>query len=299
MIWKIIIGAIVVIALGYYILFNYNYVKPGKLDFTLGDIDNLAGSDDKLPVKVEIISVGRADVPGPFVASSPRKKTYEFSFTTFKISYADSSYVIVDPSHNEESHYKFPYSVSYNKDNYKLIQDDLKNAKGIYFTHMHWDHVEGFSKSSYAAALKESAHFTPEQSDSKFIKESQQDVVKGSNVLEYEKHTKIAPGIVAIKTPGHTDCSQSFFVKTTSGSYFIYGDTVYIQENIDDLKGRALMVSIMSGETSQSRSDTSDAIGFIYGLQKKGVVAISSHDIETQKTQIEGSYPDVGWVKLN
>lgn len=297
MLWKIILSATVLVVLAYYVLFHYNYVKPADLGFSLGDIKELIDRDN-LPIKVEIISVGSADVPAPFVASSPRRKSYEFSFTSFKVSFADSSYIIIDPSHHEDSHYKFPYSVDYSMHNYEALQADLKGAKAIYFTHMHWDHIEGFSKSEGVEALKEKAFFTPEQGSSKLIKETESAVIKASKTLRYEEYALIAPGVVAIKTPGHTDCSQSFLVETVDGAYFIYGDTVYTQENIDDLKGRSLFASIMSGETSESRKNTSRVIGFIDSISKEGVVPVSSHDIETQKTQITGAYSANGWMRL-
>lgn len=263
----------------------------------MGDIVDLASIDSNLPIKVELISVGDAVVPGYFVASSPNKDKYNFSFTSFKITYSDGSFLIIDPAHQKKYHFNFSFSTSYNDSNYTILDNSLKDAKSIYFTHMHWDHVNGVLKNDNTALIEKS-YFSTCQTKSKFIDSTDLDLLPLTNILEYQTHALVSDGVVVFKTPGHTECSQSFYIKTVESSYVIFGDTVYNSENIEMKKGRSLLMSLLSGDSRKNRQESSLSLSQLIYFKQLGSVLLSSHDKEQQFSQTVENKPEKGWVQL-
>lgn len=296
MLKKIVFFALILLSGGYYFLTQYNYLSKQKNNISIATLRQLNKSENPefLPIKIEAISVGNAIVPRYFVASSPKKDEYIFSFTTFKVVYRGGATIIIDPAHNEASHKKFNFSTDFYPNNYQLIQQELLNTSLILFTHTHWDHIEGFSKSPNFEKIKSKARLSSEQAKSKFT---------GSNlsrveILDYKKLKRVAPGIIAIKTPGHTSDSQSFFIKTQTGEYMVYGDLAYNQENLSDNKGRSLGFSLLSGDTMSDRKDASKSISLLIDLKSHGVNLLSSHDKEDLISKIKGDSIDQGWAEI-
>jgi glyoxylase-like metal-dependent hydrolase (beta-lactamase superfamily II) len=58
--------------------------------------------------------------------------------------------------------------------------------------------------------------------------------------MDYDRYLPIAPGVVLIKSPGHSPDSQMVYIALQSGREFLHSvDTAWTMDNIIQLKGKA------------------------------------------------------------
>lgn len=68
--------------------------------------------------------------------------------------------------------------------------------------------------------------------------------VGGYTPLIYEKHHVLAPGVVLIKSPGHTPGSQMVFVQLKNGAEYLFlGDVAWKMANVDLVRERPRAVT--------------------------------------------------------
>ncbi len=125
------------------------------------------------------------------------------------------------------------------------LQKAFTNASAIYVTHEHADHLGGL----FAGALPKNVHLTPEQMASPFRSEPaviSEEAKKLITPLIYEDAIALAPGLFAIKAPGHTPGSQWFYVQQADGKEILFvGDTAWHMMNIEHVQGPPQLVSWM------------------------------------------------------
>jgi glyoxylase-like metal-dependent hydrolase (beta-lactamase superfamily II) len=127
---------------------------------------------------------------------------------------------------------------------WKRLEGAMAAASAVYVTHEHGDHMGGV----FAGALPPHARLTPEQLSSDRFKPLVIDEAakKAVQPLVYEDMTALAPGLVAIKAPGHTPGSQWFFVTRADGrELLLVGDTAWQMRNIELTQGPPQLVSLM------------------------------------------------------
>jgi glyoxylase-like metal-dependent hydrolase (beta-lactamase superfamily II) len=67
--------------------------------------------------------------------------------------------------------------------------------------------------------------------------------------LAYQKYDSVAPGMVLIKSPGHTPGSQMVYVQTADGTEFLFiGDVAWHFRNIEVQRERARLTQFTSEE---------------------------------------------------
>ncbi len=117
------------------------------------------------------------------------------------------------------------------------MQTAMREAAVIALTHEHFDHAAGIPRSPYLAEITDRIVMTREQlSNSRdldmagFPSELRQSLAP----LEYDRYHLLAPGVVLIKTGGHTPGSQMVFVQLADGrEILLVGDLAWHSDNIN------------------------------------------------------------------
>lgn len=210
--------------------------------------------------------------------------TFVSARTAFQIRYAQSS-IMIDSGMDEEVHtyYGFgrdePYFANVNQD----VQLALFEADQIIITHEHGDHVSGVIRSPFfrqiaAKTLVTEAQvntlvnnpqlpqiqLTPEQADQ-------------LRVVEYGLTFPVAPGVVLIKSPGHTPGHQMVYVKTAAErEYLFVGDIGWSMVNFSELKLRPESTRSRIGENAEALMNQMVWIREV--MDDEGVIVVPSHD---------------------
>jgi glyoxylase-like metal-dependent hydrolase (beta-lactamase superfamily II) len=219
--------------------------------------------------------------------------------TAFQVVYPDGS-VMLDSGMDEEVHryYGFgrdePYSPDVNDD----VQAALRQAQLIIITHEHGDHVAGVIRSDYRDELAPKTILTKNQVRTlsfaaqipqiKLTPEQAADYI----VVDYELILPVAPGIVLIKSPGHTPGHQMVYIQLSGGEEFLFiGDIGWSLDNITELKLRPAETAARIKEDPQALMHQMTWIKHV--MDEDEIIVVPSHD-----DRLLNQYADDGLLGL-
>ena len=293
---------IIAVLIPLFFILKYYYLDTGTIPENasyfadIEEVRKLAQADTSLlPTNINSLKVGEGDFPSWLVmAGGGGRDSYIFHFRAFQVMYPETS-IIIDPVHGPEAHKAFEFATTYSKSNFDALQQAMLRADEIICTHEHWDHIGGISQSPHYDKIKHKVILTNEQANSNFIEEAAfpEGGLKDIDLVEYEQYHVLAPGMVLIKSPGHTQGSQMIFVKLNNGQEYIFiGDVAWSMDNINKLTGHSRLASWFLGE---NRTQKFGQIRWLYNLEKEGKIKIiSAHDSEQHQKYIrEGVFSDI------
>jgi glyoxylase-like metal-dependent hydrolase (beta-lactamase superfamily II) len=221
--------------------------------FDLATARALAGSiagDKPSSIHVEHIATFRA--PGAVIRAGAPWAMVELRVFAYQLRFADRT-IILDVAMNEaqarESH-----ASAFEPAAFARLETALAAASAIYVTHEHADHMGSvFAGPTPPKQLRlTSEQIASDRSKPLVISEAAKRVL---SPLVYDDMTALAPGLVAIKAPGHTPGSQWFFVSLASGGeLLIVGDTAWHMMNIEHVQGPPRLASLMLKNDRQANA---------------------------------------------
>lgn len=130
-------------------------------------------------------------------------------------------------------------------DAYARMDVAMADATQIIVTHEHPDHIGGIVAYPEPNAIAKQLRLNKEQVESlPRYGLALPDELKGIVPIDYAGMLAIAPGIVLIRSPGHTPGSQLVYVKRADGKELLFvGDIAWTTRNIDTAKGRPRLLS--------------------------------------------------------
>lgn len=236
---------------------------------------------DELPIELREVTVAKGVFPSWFRVAGQTTRT-DFEFVTYQLMF-DDRYFIIDPAHDAAMHDEIIWKDDYYQEAYSETQKTLPGSHKIFFTHEHGDHCAGAFRTPLFDSIKDKIFLTTEQKNSFLFPYGLQSPDQADDIeaVSYERHKKLGPGVYAIKTPGHTEGSQSIFIRLQSGKeILLVGDIAYSFDNISKGIGKPLIASlIILGEQNQLVNEQ------IKGLSElsKSTPALSiipAHDID-------------------
>jgi glyoxylase-like metal-dependent hydrolase (beta-lactamase superfamily II) len=166
--------------------------------------------------------------------------------TAFQIVYPEGT-VMLDSGMDEAVHrfYGFGREEPYWPDTNAAVQAALRRAQLIIITHEHGDHVAGVLRSDHRDELAAKTILTIDQVRTLTLAPQLPEITltpaqaRDYIVVDYELILPVAPGIVLIKSPGHTPGHQMIYVQLADGQEFLFiGDIGWSLDNITELKLR-------------------------------------------------------------
>nr|WP_275974323.1 MBL fold metallo-hydrolase [Shewanella pneumatophori] len=193
----------------------------------------------ELPQGLNIIRIADTTRPASVVVKGgdPKRKI-KLERTAYQLEYTNGT-IMLDSGMDEATHLHFGKGGNFYPDSYATLQQALKKANMIVLSHYHGDHVAGVVRSPY---FDEIAHkvWTSTKTAELMINRPHKptlkiaaDKVNQFMISDFDTYQPIAPGIVAINTPGHSADSKMFYIRLQSGQEFIHSvDTGWAMENI-------------------------------------------------------------------
>ncbi len=162
-----------------------------------------------------------------------------------------NSTAIVDTALTEKQGQGGGISGKYHQDAYERMSAAMQKASLIVVTHEHLDHIGGLLAQPNLKQLLGVTKLNKEQVDNlaRYAGNYPREAFKGYAPLTYDKYLAVAPGVVLIRAAGHTPGSQLVYVKEASGAEYLFlGDVAWHLRNIEIVRERARLVTIMLGE---------------------------------------------------
>jgi glyoxylase-like metal-dependent hydrolase (beta-lactamase superfamily II) len=213
--------------------------------------------------------------------------------TAFQVLYPEGS-VMLDSGMDEEVHkyYGFGRDEPYWPDVNDEVQAALRRAQLVIITHEHGDHIAGVIRSDYRDELAPKTILTKNQVRTlSFAAQIPQirltpEQARDYLVVDYELILPVAPGIVLIKSPGHTPGHQMVYIRLFSGEEFLFiGDIGWSLDNITELKTRPAATAARIKEDPQALMHQMTWIKQV--MNEDGIIVIPSHDDRLLKKYVE------------
>jgi glyoxylase-like metal-dependent hydrolase (beta-lactamase superfamily II) len=224
--------------------------RPVEKPFT-ADLSAIRAMSAVLPGALALgingVRVAASIRPRKFVIAGGDESPVTMPRTAFQVVYPDCT-VMLDSGLDEETHNSFSPDKPepYYREQFGELTRALDTARLIVLTHHHADHVAGLVTAANFGALarkcvitKDVAHClvnTPHRPHLRLTA----DAIAKFIVLDYPKYYPVAPGVVLVRSPGHSADSQMVYVRLQSGQEILHSvDSAWVMDNIRELKGKA------------------------------------------------------------
>ncbi len=200
-----------------------------------------------LPIGVNGMRVAASIRPRKFVIEGGDETPVVMPRTAYQIVYPDCT-MMIDSGLDKATHDSFSPDKPepYFPDSFAKLQRALDQARLIVLTHFHADHVAGVVCAPNFLELARKTVITSETASCLMntphrphlrLSQSQIDAFIR---LDYPRYYPVAPGVVLIKSAGHSQDSQMVFIRLQSGKEILHSvDSAWILDNILQLKGKA------------------------------------------------------------
>lgn len=251
-----LVGLLATVAAAYYALVLHSPPPSGTFNLDLARLRVLADSipgDKAYAVRYEEVLALRF-VEAMVLAGEPWTATPMPVFS-YQLVFPDRT-IIVDTAMAKADGKPEFLGLRYDEPAYQRMNAAMAKAAMIVITHEHVDHIGGITAHPGLASLKPALRLTAEQvANRKGMAPVKlpDGALAGYEPLKYDDLYALAPGVVLVKSPGHTPGSQMVYVKLADGREILFlGDVSWRQLNVERIRERPLFMTLLLGEDRQA-----------------------------------------------
>lgn len=241
----------------WWLLVESHRTSPGSHAIDIAEVRRLADSlPGPKPEGIRVETIAHLSAPSTIVVAGSGWKTTDLPVSSYELVYPDRV-VVVDAALTAPMA-KSMSAVSFDSAAYARMSSALSRAALIVVTHEHPDHLGGLLAQPNLKQLLATARLTSEQAAELRASLTGEpfgalrlpsNLLDGYQPLSYSRYAAVAPGVVLIKSPGHTPGSQMVYVRRTDGAeLLIVGDVAWQTPGVEAAREKARLVAFIAGE---------------------------------------------------
>ena len=236
------------------------------------------------PVSINFTKIAESHRTYAAVIEGGSDEPFISARTAFQVLYPSAS-VMIDTGMDETVHsfYGFGREEPFWPEKNELVQQALRGASLIIVTHEHGDHIAGVLRSNYRDELALKTLLTKAQVETLLTNPQLPEIGLTSEdssrylIVDYDRYLPVAPGMVLIKSPGHTPGHQMVYTRLTNNEEYLFiGDIGWLLENVVGTTLRPEATSERIGENRQAIM--AQLIWIKQLMDHHGIIIVPSHD---------------------
>lgn len=239
----LVVVVILALAAGAYWWLLLDTGAPGNVPAFSLDMARVRALADELPgekpteVRVEIVAT--ASVPQAMAVAGGGWGGLDMGFFAYQLVFPHQT-MIVDAGVDEETGRQF--NAVFQPGSLAAVTGALGRAAQVVVTHEHPDHLGAILDHPDPGAIVGRLSLTIEQianAPGYLGATKPPPVLAEAQPIAYDDYFPVAPGVVLVKTPGHSPGSQMIFAALADGRQYLFaGDIGWTRANIDRVRGR-------------------------------------------------------------
>lgn len=281
-----VLGA--VLAFGYWYGVENSTPSETTYSFRLGEMREAArATPEERPVSISTIRIGEASAPGFIVGNGLTIKPATLAFTSFVIGYESGTSIVIEAPADRDI-VENVMKGTFHAAAYAELLDVMTAADQIYVTHEHLDHVSVISRHPLPEAIASRLRLNKEQIAELPRYADDGDLPPPLRALVPETFPdprRVAPGVAALATPGHTPGHLTFYVQLANGrEYLMIGDIAWRRSNVADATTRPRFLQQFFFDEPEDRAEVQAQIRALHDLSEAepDLVILPAHDAEQQ-----------------
>jgi glyoxylase-like metal-dependent hydrolase (beta-lactamase superfamily II) len=285
---KITLGVVLLLLIAEVLLFETAAAPGAKYIIDVDALHRAAIATGPLPDHIEVERVGEFAFPGALVVAGDSFGMRPMTLLAHRVVWADRS-LIIDTAMSPAAAKGIPGSKP-DAAAFERVEQALKTADVIVFTHEHPDHVGGIASAPDFASIAKKVRITREQLNGPKLERAEfpAGTLEQLQPLDYDGLHVVAPCVVLQKAPGHSVGSQLVYVELADGKRFLFvGDIAWALDNIARKRGRPGIATLLMKEDRPAVAAQLEALAAL----PPEVHVISAHDpVALQKDLAAGLY---------
>jgi glyoxylase-like metal-dependent hydrolase (beta-lactamase superfamily II) len=244
------------------------------------------------PREIRYVKVAESHRRRADVLEGGSEQPYVLARTSFQVLYPEG-WIMIDAGMDRQVHRFFgrDREEPYWQERNDALQRALAGAGLIVITHEHGDHVAGVIRTSRREEIAPHTILTKDQVRTLTLAPQMPeirldpDLASEYLVIDYALYYPVAPGVVLLKSPGHTPGHQMVYVRTEAGREYVFsGDVSW---SMDGITGLTQKPPAQSERIKEDRKAIGHQLRWLKSvMNEEGVIVVPSHD-ETRLASLE------------
>ena len=240
----------VIVAGVYYWELGESPAPQGRFELDMSEVRRLAGSmPESKPVEIRVEHVADFRAPATAMVAGDSWHLETMWALSYQLVYPDHT-VILDTAMNDAQAKEMGGAVSgFHQDAYDRMIQGMSNAQLILLTHEHPDHIGGLAAHPELVRRSQMTREQVNNPEHMLPARFPDNALSGYQPLVYDRYYAAAPGVVLIKSPGHSLGSQMIYVQRQDGVELLFlGDVAWIMRNVELVRERPRYIANMLAE---------------------------------------------------